>query len=57
MSLIPRQSHPAKPSGEGSDAPPTLKRSGSEHREGAVSSSPLRVSVPCRGNRKGHKDY
>ena len=28
--------------GEGFDAPPTLERSGSERREGAVSSSPLR---------------
>lgn len=57
MTLIPKRSHPAKPPGETSEAPPTLKRSGSEHREGAVSSSPLRVSVPCRGNRKSLKDY
>jgi len=33
----PRRSHPAQP-GEGSDAPPTLERSGSERRVGAVTS-------------------
>lgn len=31
------RSHPAQP-GEGFDAPTTLERSGSEHREGAVTS-------------------
>jgi len=35
--LTPRRSHPAQ-SGEGFDAPPSLERSGSEHREGAVTS-------------------
>ena len=64
------RSHPAK-YGEGFDAPPTLERSGSEHRR-AVTSFPLmvkgkawfrikdppsRVSVPCEGNRKGRKAY
>lgn len=49
MSLIPKRSHPAQPSGEGSDAPPTLKRSGLERREGAVSSFPLRFLSPTRG--------
>ena len=34
---IVRRSHPAQ-DGEGFDAPPTLERSGSEHREGAVTS-------------------
>ena len=74
------------------DGPPTLERSGSEHREGAVTSLALlerarawewvkdppagegqvgqiqhrvgrlppfdpEVSIPCKGNRKGHKDF
>ena len=38
---FPRRSHPAK-YGEGFDAPPTLERSGSEHRR-AVTSFPLMV--------------
>ena len=38
---FPRRSHPAK-HGEGFDAPPTLERSGSEHRR-AVTSFPLMV--------------
>ena len=69
--LTPQRSHPAQP-GEGFDAPPTLERSGSEHREGAVTSlallerarawewvkaPPSRVSVPYKGNRRGRKDY
>ena len=56
---------------KGFDAPPTLERSGSEHRR-AVTSFPLMVkgkawfrikdppagvSVPYKGNRKGRKDY
>ena len=64
------RSHPAQP-GEGFDAPTTLERSGSEHREGAVRSlvllerarawewvkdPPSRFSVPCERNRKGRKD-
>ena len=35
--ITSRRSHPAQ-SGEGFDAPPSLERSGSEHREGAVTS-------------------
>ena len=38
--LSARRSHPAHP-GEGSDAPPTLERSGSERRGGAVTSLAL----------------
>ena len=34
-----RRSHPAK-HGEGFDAPPTLERSGSEHRRAVTSSRP-----------------
>ena len=69
--LTPRRSHPAQ-SGETFDGPPSLERSGSEHREGAVTSlallerarawewvkdPPAGVSVPYKGNRKGRKDY
>ena len=65
------RSHPAK-YGEGFDAPPTLERSGSERRGGAVTSlallerarawewvkdPPVGGSVPCEGNRKGRKAY
>ena len=40
------------------DGPPTLERSGSEHRVGRLHPSFLRrVSVPCEGNRKGRKAY
>ena len=47
------RSHPAK-YGEGFDAPPTLERSGSERRGGAVSLFFPEVSVPRkRGNRRG----
>ena len=38
--VVSRRSHPAQP-GEGFDAPPSLERSGSEHREGAVTSLAL----------------
>ena len=41
------RSHPAQP-GEGFDAPPTLERSGSEHRR-AVTSFLLRFLSPTRG--------
>ena len=64
------RSHPAK-YGEGFDAPPTLERSGSERRGGAVTSlallerarawewvkdPPAGGSVPYKGNRRGRKD-
>ena len=64
------RSHPVQ-SGEGFDAPPTLERSGSERRGGAVTSlallerarawewvkdPPAGVSVPYKGNRRGRKD-
>ena len=64
------RSHPAK-HGEGFDGPPTLERSGSERRGGAVTSlallerarawewvkdPPAGVSVPYKGNRRGRKD-
>ena len=66
------------------DGPPTLERSGSEHRRAVTSPLPeeeglgekvelslqerrrgrkkpslmvRKVSVPCKGNRKGRKDY
>ena len=39
LSTDPRRSHPAQ-SGEGFDAPPTLERSGSEHRRAVTSSRP-----------------
>ena len=39
--VVIRRSHPAK-YGEGFDAPPTLERSGSEHRVGRFPSSSLR---------------
>ena len=54
---IERRSHPAQ-SGETFDGPPSLERSGSEHREGAVTSPLPEVSVPRkRGNRRGCKDH
>ena len=66
----PRRSHPAQ-SGEGFDAPPTLERSGSEHRRAVTSLAllerarawewvkdpPAGVSVPYKGNRRGRKDH
>ena len=53
------------------DGPPTLERSGSEHRRAVTSfllmvkgkawfrikDHPAGVSVPYKGNRKGRKDY
>ena len=68
--VVIRRSHPAK-YGEGFDAPPTLERSGSEHRRAVTSLAllerarawewvkdpPFRVSVPYKGNRRGRKDY
>ena len=38
--IASRRSHPAQ-FGKGFDAPPSLERSGSEHREGAVTSLAL----------------
>ena len=56
------RSHPAK-YGEGFDAPPTLERSGSERRGGAVTSFLLRrkawleVELPlAKGRRRDSKD-
>ena len=70
--LSARRSHPAqsgetfdalfnapadKQSGETFDGPPTLERSGSEHRRAVTSPLP-EVSVPReRGNRRGCKDH
>ena len=46
-----------KQSGETFDGPPTLERSGSEHRRAVTSPLP-EVSVPReRGNRRGCKDH
>ena len=67
--LTPRRSHPAQ-SGETFDAPPTLERSGSEHRRAVTSLAllerarawewvkdpPAGISVPYKGNRRGRKD-
>ena len=60
-SLLPWRSHPAK-YGEGFDVPPTLERSGSEHRR-AVTSFLLRrkawleVELPlAKGRRRDSKD-
>ena len=52
------RSHPALP-GEDRFGPPTLERSGSEHRRAWewVKDPPSRVSVPYKGNRRGSKDY
>ena len=46
------RSHPAQ-SGEGFDAPPTLERSGSEHRVGRFPSSRLRFLSPANGGTEG----
>ena len=46
------RSHPAK-HGEGFDAPPTLERSGSEHRVGRFPSSSLRFLSPANGGTEG----
>ena len=63
---------PISKTGEDRFGPPYLERSGSEHREGAVTSlaflerarawewvkaPPAGASVPYKGNRKGLKDY
>ena len=50
--LTPRRSHPAQ-SGETFDGPPSLERSGSEHREGAVTSPLLRFLPPGNGGTEG----
>ena len=57
----PRRSHPAQ-SGEGFDAPPTLERSGSEHRRAVT--SPLseeeglgeKVELSLQERRRGRKN-
>ena len=49
---IERRSHPAL-SGEDRFGPPTLERSGSEHREGAVTSPLLRFLSPGNGGTEG----
>ena len=46
------RSHPAT-HGEGFDAPPTLERSGSEHRVGRFPSSSLRFLSPANGGTEG----
>ena len=60
--VVSRRSHPAQ-SGETFDGPPSLERSGSEHREGAVT-SPLpeeeglgeKVELPlAKGRRRDSK--
>ena len=59
---IPMRSHPAQP-GEGFDAPPTLKRSGSEHRRAVTSPLPEeeglgeKVELPlAKGRRRDSKN-
>ena len=52
-----RRSHPAQPV-EGFDAPPTLERSGSEHRVGRLHPLvPEGFCPPELGEPKGRKDY
>ena len=46
--VVPMRSHPAQ-NGEGFDAPPTIKRSGSEHRRAVTSSRPCGFLSPRRG--------
>ena len=46
--VAPKRSHPAQ-SGETFDGPPTLERSGSEHRVGRFTSFLLRFLSPTRG--------
>ena len=61
--LTPRRSHPAQ-SGETFDGPPSLERSGSEHREGAVT-SPLpeeeglgeKVELPLERETEGFEEF
>ena len=50
--IASRRSHPAQ-SGETFDGPPSLERSGSEHREGAVTSPLLRFLPPGNGGTEG----
>ena len=50
--VAPRRSHPAQ-SGETFDGPPTLERSGSEHRVGRFPSSSLRFLSPANGGTEG----
>ena len=58
-----RRSHPAQ-SGETFDGPPSLERSGSEHREGAVT-SPLpeeeglgeKVELPLERETEGFEEF
>ena len=52
MLSFPWRFHPAK-HGEGFDAPPTLERSGSEHRVGRFPSSSLRFLSPGNGGTEG----
>ena len=47
-----RRSHPAQ-NGEGFNAPPTIERSGSEHRVGRFPSSRLRFLSPANGGTEG----
>ena len=61
--LTPRRSHPAQ-SGETFDGPPTLERSGSERRGGAVT-SPLpeeeglgeKVELPLERETEGFEEF
>ena len=50
--LTSRRSHPAQ-SGETFDGPPSLERSGSEHRVGRFPPSPLRFLSPANGGTEG----
>jgi len=50
--IASRRSHPAQ-FGETFDGPPSLERSGSEHREGAVTSPLLRFLSPGNGGTEG----
>ena len=51
-SIVSRRSHPAQ-SGEDRFGPPTLERSGSEHRVGRFPSSRLRFLSPANGGTEG----
>ena len=61
--IASKRSHPAQ-SGETFDGPPTLERSGSEHREGAVT-SPLpeeeglgeKVELPLERETEGFEEF
>ena len=50
--FFPRRSHPAQ-YGETFDGPPTLERSGSEHRRAVTSSHPLGLLSPRTGGTEG----